>query len=370
MKQPAGSGQWVVRFTVHGRRREMGLGPYPDISLKVAREMASDARQMAKRGVDPIARREAEKREAERNLHLLGDVARDAFEARKAELKGDGKAGRWFSPLELHILPKLGKVPVSEVDQISVRDALAPIWHTKAETARKAANRLNIVLKHAAALGLTVDIQAVEKARALLGKQRHEAKNIPSMPWQDVPAFYESLSNGVTELALRLLILTGVRSAPIRFAAPEQFDLDARIWTVPAEHMKGQKGATGDFRVPLSDEAATVVNEALRHGGAVLFPGVRGKPISDMTMSKHMRDRGMSARPHGFRSSLRTWAEETGQPFEVAETALGHVVGNQVERAYQRSDLIERRSPFMAAWADHVTGKGGADVVRIGEVRG
>ncbi|SDJ02078.1 hypothetical protein SAMN04488026_101095 [Aliiruegeria lutimaris] len=111
------------------------------------------------------------------------------------------------------------------------------------------------------------------------------------------------------------------------------------------------------------------MQQALRYGGPVLFPGLKGKPISDMTMSKHMRDRGMSARPHGFRSSLRTWAEETGQPFEVAETALGHVIGNAVERAYQRSDLIEKRRPFMASWADHVTGKATSSVVKLNEAR-
>lgn len=364
-----GSTAWIFRFTVHGRRREMGLGPYPAISLRAARELATEARQLAKRGIDPIAQREKERREAERNLHLLEDVARDCFTARQAELKGDGKAGRWFSPIELHILPRLGKVPVSEVDQIAVRDVLAPIWHKKAETARKAANRLNIILKHAAALGLSVDVQAVEKARALLGKQRHEPRKIEAMPWQDVPAFYRTLGHGVTELALRLLILTGVRSAPVRFATPDQFDLDARTWTIPAENMKGAKGATHDFRVPLSDEAVKVVQEALRHGGDVLFPGVRGKPISDMTMSKHMKDRGIAARPHGFRSSLRTWAEDTGQPFEVAETALGHAIGNRVERTYQRSDLIEKRTPFMASWSDHVTGDSAASIVKLSEAR-
>lgn len=134
-----------------------------------------------------------ERKDAARNLHLFKDIAKDAFESRKAELKGDGVAGRWFSPLELHILPKLGKVPVSDIDQNDIRDVLSPIWHTKAETARKAMNRLGICLTHAAALGLEVDLQATEKARALLGKQRHKVQNVPAMAWRDVPAFYASL---------------------------------------------------------------------------------------------------------------------------------------------------------------------------------
>ena len=136
------TGKWVFRVTVHGKRREMGLGGFPDVSLSDARKKADEARGIAQDGLDPIKEREKAKREALRNLHMLQDVAIDAFEARKAELKGDGKAGRWFSPLEIHVLPRLGKMPVSEIDQIDIRDTLAPIWHNKADTAKKALNRL------------------------------------------------------------------------------------------------------------------------------------------------------------------------------------------------------------------------------------
>ena len=168
-KNDGGGGKWVLRVHVHGRRREMGLGAYPRVSLKEARLEADKWRRVSQQSKDPIKHRQAAQRDAERNMHVLNDIALDAFESRKAELKGDGKAGRWFSPLELHILPKLGKMPVSEIDQRDIRDALAPIWHEKSETARKAMNRLGICIKHAAALGLDVDIQATEKAKALLG---------------------------------------------------------------------------------------------------------------------------------------------------------------------------------------------------------
>lgn len=134
---------------------------------------------------------EKERREVLSRLHILRDIANDAFESRKAELKDDGKAGRWLSPLELYVLPRLGKMPVSEIDQRDIRDTFAPIWHDKADAARKAMNRLGICLKHAAALGLEVDLQATDKAKALLGKQRHVAKNLPSLPWQEVPSFYQ-----------------------------------------------------------------------------------------------------------------------------------------------------------------------------------
>lgn len=209
----------------------------------------------------------------------------------------------------------------------------------------------------------------MDKAKALLGRQCHGAGHIGSMDWRDVPDFYRKLGNGVTELALRLVILTGARFAPIRFAANYQFDLDARIWTISAAHMKRRKGQTKDFRVPLCEEAMAVVREAMRHGGDLLFPGKRGKLINDMTMSKYTRERAKETQPHGFRASFRTCAEETGQPFEVAEMALGHMIGNAVERAYQRSDVREKRTPLMALWADNVTGKCAAAVVPLAEVR-
>lgn len=270
-------------------------------------------------------------------------------------LSHDGVAGRWFSPLELHILPKLGKVPVADIDQKDIRDTLAPIWHTKAETAQKALSRLRICLRHAAALGLEVDLQATDKARALLGKQRHKAENIPAMPWKEVPAFYLSLSDGtVTHLALRLLILTGVRSGPLRHIHEDHIDGD--VWTIPAEAMKGRKDATADFRVPLSTEALAVIEQARRHArDGQLFPSVRRGVISDMTMAMLMQRAKMGYRPHGFRSSLRDWiAETTDTPHEVAEKVLGHIVGGAVERAYRRTDYIDQRRKLMEQWAGFV----------------
>ena len=365
IKRDDGGAQWVLRVHVHGRRREMGLGAFPEVSLKEARGSAEQWRGMVRKGLDPIKERERQKREAARNMHLLRDIALDAFESRKAELKGDGKAGRWFSPLELHILPKLGKVPVSDIDQRDIRETLAPIWHTKARTAQKAMNRLGICMKHAAALGLDVDLQATDKAKALLGKSRHKIQNIPALPWQDVPGFYQSLNEGtITELGLRLLILTAVRSYPLRFLHLDQIDGD--VWTIPAEAMKGRRGATADFRVPLSSEALMVIDEAkpfARDG--FLFPGVRKGVISDATMSKYMDRRGMAERPHGFRSSFRDWtAEATNTPREVAETCLVHVAGGSVERAYRRTDFMEQRRVLMQRWASKVI-EGGSNVAQF-----
>ncbi len=365
-KREDGGAQWVLRVSVHGRRREMGLGALQDVPLKVARAQAEKWRAVVRDGKDPIKERDRLRREAARPENTLANIAADAFESRKAELKGDGKAGSWFSPLELHVLPKLGKVPVEELDQQDIKSTLAPMWHTKAATARKALDRLGIVLRHAAALGLDVDLQAPEKAKALLGRTRHVATNIPSLPWQEVPSFYKTLEvPTVTHLALRLLILTGVRSRPLRFIRLEQ--IEGNVWTVPGEDMKGRKGKTIDFRVPLSSEARQVIELAkpfARDG--YLFPSVRKGVISDATMARMMERREMKERPHGFRSSLRTWlAEATDAPHEVAETVLQHVARTSVQLAYRRTDYLEQRRVLMERWEQLVTGQSAGEVVKL-----
>lgn len=363
-KREDGGAQWVLRVTVHGRRREMGLGRLADVSLKDAREAANEWRALARQGTDPIKERERRRRQAAKEDHTLAQIAQDTFEARKAELKRDGKAGRWFSPLELHVLPKIGKVPVEELDQRDIRDTLAPIWHTKPDPARKAMNRLGLCLKHAAALGLDVDLQATEKARALLGKQRHKVKHVPAVPWQEVPTFYATLSDGtITHLALRFLILTAARSGEVRFCCEDE--IDGETWVIPASRTKTGK----EHRIPLSKEAQAVLEEAgpLARGG-YFFPSVRSGVISDATMSRHMERRGMEERPHGFRSSFRDWcAEATNTSREVAEAALGHMTGGSVERAYRRTDFLEQRRVLMERWANHMI-SGTGQVARLASI--
>ena len=351
-------GQWVLRYSVMGQRREMGLGGVRDVSLKEAREYAERYRRMAREGIDPIRERRQQKTAMLRPDNNLNDIAREAFESRKSQLKDDGKAGRWFSPLEIHVLPKLGRMPVEEISARDVKDALAPIWHTKAETARKAANRLQIVIKHAAAMELNVDIGMVEKAKQLLGRPRHTPQNTPTMSWQDAPSFYASLAEPtITHLALRLLMLTGSRSMPIRFAHVDQIKND--VWIIPAANMKATVGKARDFHIPLSTEALSVCQTATQFArDGYLFPGTRKGVISDATMSRLMERRGLEARPHGFRSTLRTWlTDQTDASYEIGETILAHQVGNAVHRAYQHSDMLEQRRPYMDQWAMYLTGR-------------
>lgn len=362
-KRADGGAQWFLRVQIHGRRREMGLGSVSEVSLKEARETAERWRAIAREGKDPIKERQRLLREAAKADHTLASVAEEAYEARKAELKNDGKAGRWFSPLALHVLPKLGKVPIEEIDQQDIKNTLAPIWHSKGETANKAMSRLGIVMQYGAAMGLDVDLQATAKARALLGKSRQKRQHIPAMPWQQVPDFYASLDEGsIAHLALRLLILTAVRSLPIRFCHVDEIEGDT--WTIPAERMKTEK----EFRAPLSTEAQAVIQQALPFArDGYLFPSVRKGVISDATMSRLMERRELEARPHGFRSSFRTWcAEATETPRDVAEMALAHAVGGKVELSYRRTDYLKKRRVLMEQWAQHVIGKE-CEVVRLAE---
>lgn len=329
--------------------------------------MAAKWREIVRQGKDPIKERERLKREANKADTTLAVIAQSAFEARQAELKDDGKAGRWFSPIELHVLPKLGKVPVEEIDQQDIKVTLAPIWHTKGETAKKAMDRLGIVLRHAAAMGLEVDLMATAKAKELLGRSRQKTQHIPALEWQKMPSFYSTLDGGTrAELALRLLILTAVRSGSLRRARWE--DITDELWVIPAEHMKGKVGEVEPFHVPLSSEALLVLKELkpFERDGLV-FPGRDKGIMSDMTMTKFLRDEGYDFRPHGFRASFRTWcAEATDAPREVAEAALAHITGSKVERSYLRGDFFERRRALMERWSNFLTGGQGTIVQMAG----
>lgn len=352
VKQRKDAGKWILRLVVEGKRREMGLGRWPDVSISEARDYATEARKTVREGGDPIALRDAATRKSRRLT--VKEAIDQCFTARQADLKNDGQAGRWLSPLSIHVVPKIGTMAVEDVDQHVLKKTLEPIWHAKADTARKAMNRMNLTLKHAAALGLDVDLQAVMKAQALLGKRRHETQHIPSLAYQDAPQFYRWLAkqNFPSAFALRFLMLTVARTSEVRFAVPAEIEGD--VWTLDATRTK----TATVHRVPLSSEAQRVIEtRPVLAGSDFLFPSPRGKAMSDATMSRLMEREKMTARPHGFRATFRTWVEETTDtPFEVKETALGHQVGSEVERAYQRSDLLDKRRVLLQSWGEFLAG--------------
>ena len=234
------------------------------------------------------------------------------------------------------MLPKLGRMPIEDLDQNDIRTALAPIWHEKGETASKAITRLKVVLKHAVAMGLAVDLQATDKARVLLGKSRQKTEHIAAAAMGGGSGVLRVADeDSICHLALRLLILTAARSAEVRFVRLDE--IEGTTWIIPAERMKA--GVT--HRIPLSRRPRRSSRRRARfRRDGFLFPSVRKGVISDATMSRMMERRGMPERPHGFRSSFRDWcAEATTTPREVAEAALAHIDGTKTERAYRRTDL-------------------------------
>ena len=218
------------------------MGSIRFVSLKDVRNDVEQWRRVVSTGKDAIRQRDRERREAEVAKPTLETVAKACFEARKADLKGNGLAGRWYSPLELHVMPKIGDVPIDELTQNDLRDTLAPIWHKKAETAQKAINRLAIVFRHGAAMGLPVDMQVTLKAKALLGAQKKQSKHIPAMPWREVPNFVKSLSDGgMVEQCLLFAIFTAGRSGEVRAATWDEIDLTENLWTIGGDRMKAGK---------------------------------------------------------------------------------------------------------------------------------
>lgn len=367
----AGGRSWVYRYTLGIKRREMGLGGYPDLGLAEARKARDEWAAVLRSGRDPLTVREEKRNRAAAPGNTLAEMTQAAFEARRPSLRDGGDAGRWLSPLRVHVLPRLGKRDVESLTQSDIADTLRPIWRDKPDTARKALSRLGLVMRHAAARGFAVDLNAPALSREIMGDQDHTAQHIESIAYADLPAFYATLTEATpVQLALRLLILTACRSRPVRFAHISQFDLDAAVWTIPAEgegsRMKGRKGKTQPFRVPLSAEALEVVGEAMAQArGGYLFPGPRAAVLSDMALSAFMRRAKLDARPHGFRSSFRNWAAETGVPEHLAEMCLAHVIGNAASRAYRRTDEIEARARIMQAWAGAVAGRNAAIIGHV-----
>lgn len=357
-----GGGKWVFRYTHLGKRREMGLGSYPGITLADARKARDAAASLLASGGDPIADREAARADAraERDRHdpTFEEMTMIVFEAKKASLRGEGKRGQWINPLVQHVFPKIGRKRMSALHQTDIRDAIAPIWRKKHPTAIKCINRIGVVFKAARLMGMDCDPFTVDAAKHMLGAVAHKTEHIAATPWQDIPALYQRLEGlAGSRLCLRFMILTLVRSDGCRGA--QLSEIDGSVWTVPADRVKATESAAQDFRVPLTEPALDIVALCAEASDGYLFPKERGVGgITDVALQKTLNRLGEAGRPHGFRTSFRTWVQDTNAcSFDVAETILGHSIGNKVERTYARSDLLDQRRIALDKWAAHVTGQ-------------
>lgn len=354
------TGKWIWRYSYLGKRREMGLGTWPTVSLADARQERDRWALLLAQGRDPIAERdrakEAEREALNRVDPSLEHVAREVFGAYKGSLRKDGTSSRWMSPLVTHVFPRLGRRPISTITQHDIHDVIKPIWRTKHPTAEKAIQRLGKIFHEGRLRGYACDRFTIDAAESMLGPVVHKTQSIEATPWKDIPALYGWLDGrGTSAACLQFMILTLVRASGCRMARFDEFRGD--VWTVPAERMKGKEGKVEDFKVPLAPAALQLVERRRALGGEYLFPGHRNTPLTDNALSKFMRDNNCVGKPHGFRTSFRTWVQDTdATTFDVAEMVLAHKIGDKTVRAYARSDLLDRRRSAMIAWSEFVVG--------------
>jgi integrase len=363
---PNGGRRWIFLYRWSGKQIEMGLGSARDVSLARARELADAARAQLAEGANPLAARRAEAA-----VPTFGEAANALVDDIASGFRNAKHVEQWRMTLKEYAAP-LREKSVADITTPDVLAVLKPLWSTKQETASRLRGRIERVLDAAKAKGHR---SGENPARwrghldALLPKrQKLQRGHHAAMAYSDVPAFMARLAefSGATPLAFRFLVLTAARTGEVRGATWAEIDLDAKVWTVPAARMKAGRG----HRVPLSDAALEVLTQAKAlqdqpEGKAWLFPGAKeGKPLSIMALEMQLRRLKLEVTTHGFRSSFRDWAgEETSFAREVAEGALAHVVGDEVERAYRRADALEKRRKLMEAWGRFITGAADANVL-------
>jgi len=351
--KPSGARTWVLRMQLKGQRRDYGLGSAHDVSLADARTAAAELRRRVRDGFDPVA----ERRKAQKIIPTFEAATRTCHETLGDGWK-DGHHARWLSGFERHLFPRIGKKPVNKVDSSCVVEALSPIWLEIPETARRLLQRIGVVLDFAHVKGWVSEEVSLRSVRKGLPRQNDKRGHMEAMPYSDVPALMQKLTTASPTTgrdALRFTIYNAVRSNETRLAVWTEFDLENAVWTIPAERMKA--GET--HVVPLSAPVVALLrkrwNERTSNTGLV-FSNDGKKPISDMTMTKLLRDDGIaSVTVHGFRSTFTDWAAEcTDFPKEVADKALAHKLPNKVEAAYRRTDFFEKRRSLMKQWADYL----------------
>ena len=347
---PSGAKCWKQRITVNGRRQELGLGPYPVVTLREAREAALANLRMVRAGLNP----KVERRRA-RGIPTFAELARADFEHRKDGWRNAKHAAQWIGTLEEFAFPWLGDRTVDTITVDDVFRVLTPIWHKRATTAKRLRQRIAAVLSVAVAKGYRADNPG-DAVKALLAKhQTVETKGHRSLAYGDVAGALAKVRASQawtgTRHALEFLVLTAARAGEVRFATWGEVDIEAATWTVPAERMKAGR----EHRVPLSARALEILSEAPALGTGrsdLIFPGRTGKPIAERAFVQVLDRLGIDATAHGFRSSFRVWAaERTNIPREVCEAALAHTIKDKAEAAYQRSDLFDRRRDLMDRWA-------------------
>jgi integrase len=344
-----GSKSWVCRVQKHGRRRDIGLGSAAKVTLSVARDRAREVRTWVELGLDPVF----EKRKAS-GIPTFREATAKVFAANRKTWRNEKHEGQWLRTLESFAFPNIGDIRVSEITGPMIRNVLAEIWLTKPETARRVRQRIGAVLDWAFASGYRETEAPMRSITKGLPRQPKKDGHFAAMPYADVAAFMVRLREreSFSRLALQFAVLTAARSGEVRGAAWTEIDIKNALWTIPKERMKAQR----EHVVPLSKPALRIIErcrELRTRDCPLIFPGMKGdKPLSDMTLTKLLREMKQPYTAHGFRSAFRDWAsEETDVQGEVAEAALAHMVRDKTEAAYRRGRLLEKRRKLMDDWS-------------------
>jgi len=367
--KPTGARSWMLRTRVGVKRRSIGLGGYPDVSLSEARRKAKDLKEKIESGVDPVEEKRKDRdaliKEQTRYM-TFEEAARRCHRKKAAELKNDKHIRDWISSIERHVIPTIGDISVSEIGLPEVLAVLKPIWTEKTETASRIRQRIEQILNWATVSGYRTGENPARWAgniSEILPKPSKVFKRVhfKALPYEQMGSFMVELRKrpAMTARALEWIILTACRSAEARGATWDEIDLKQRIWTIPADRMKMDR----EHRVPLCDDAVKLLKNLPRFEGSnYLFTAARGGMLSDMSISMLCRRMKVEAVPHGFRSTFKDWAtEQTSFPDLVSEMCLAHKVGSAVREAYARGDLLEKRRKLIDAWAEYINKVPAAD---------
>ena len=341
---------WGQRVRIGGQLTNLGLGPYPAVTLALARERARVNAQLIAEGGDP--------RTPVATIPTFSKAVDKVITLRSQGWAHPKTAKRWRATLDAYAMPALRKKLISEITTADVMEVLAPIWLAKPETGRQVREHLSVIMEWPIGETYRNDNPAGKAITKSLPKQTQRKKHFRALPFAEVGAAIEKVGATdawpTTKMCFELAVYTACRSGEARLATWDEFDLEGRTWIIPATRMKNRL----QHRIPLSDETMEVLLRAreLSDGTGLVFPSARGGSMSDSSLSKLLRENGIAAVPHGFRSSFRDWAaERSNAPREIAEHALAHVEGSAAELAYRRTDYFERRRGLMQQWADYVT---------------
>lgn len=358
---PGGSRSWILRVTVGSKRRDIGLGGYPEVTLQRARERAAESRELIRQGIDPVDKRKADRAaliSAQAKVITFKDAAVRCHASKAPEFRNVKHRGEWINTLERYAFPAIGSLPVSEIELPHILKVLEPIWHTKTETASRVRQRMEAALTWAAVSKYRSgdnparwvgNLKELLPAPSKISTVKHHS----ALPWQQMGQFMADLRarEGVAARALEFGILTAARSGEVRGMEWLEVDFSTKVWTVPENRIKAGK----QHRVPLSDDAIAILRNLPQFEGIpYAFAAPRGGMYSDASLLAVVRRMGVDATPHGFRSSFKDWARSnTAYPDEVSELALAHVGSDATRAAYARDELLPKRQKLMADWAKY-----------------